>query len=485
MNSKIESMLPANGFWKYFLKICSIPHPSGHEAELRDMLQAEAQRHGLRCRVDKAGNLAIDRAAAVGFEALPCIILQAHLDMVPQVAPGVEFDFLHDAIQLQLEGSWLTTNGRTTLGADDGMGIALAMELMTDPTLECGPLRAVFTVCEETGLGGAEDIAREFLDAAYLINLDSDEPFVIGCAGGARLLGSARLAAKIADVAGKTAVKFTLEGMHGGHSGMDIHLNVGSATVTLGSFLTELEGFELAAVNAGTLHNAIARSGEVSGLLANDRLEKAKELIGNYNCRLNKELRPEPNRRIELAMKTLSAPPKLVLTDAAQRDLLRLWKLLPHGVLAKNPDNSSATSCNLGVITGAAGELWQITMLARSVYNAERDKVTCQAQKLMQQFNFSAQIDSAYSSWEPRWDSAFLRYACNIYQELSGKQAQTAVIHGGLEPGIFCGMNPALQMISFAPETQAVHSPQERLNIEDCQEKRRLLRALVSRISEV
>ena len=411
MNSKIESMLPDNAFWKYFLLICSVPHPSGHEEKLRDVLIAEALKYNLTCRVDSAGNLAIDRPAAQGFEELPCVILQAHLDMVPQVAPGVEFDFLRDAVVPQVEGDWVTTNGRTTLGADDGMGVALAMELLTDKNLQCGALRGVFTVCEEIGLGGAEDIDKDFLDAAYLINLDSDEPFVVGCAGGARLLGRAIPQSQPGDISNCRAVKFTLKGMHGGHSGVDIHLNVGSATVVMGRFLAELNGFKLSAVNAGTLHNAIARSAEAVGLLPENQLKNTLQLIARCNQQLNAELIPDPQSQIELAMEITETVPEKVLTPDAQTALLSLWNALPHGLLARNPDGSSETSCNLAVINGSAGNEWCITMLMRSVYNHCRDRVTLEAQQLMQKYNFNASVDSAYSSWEPKWDAPFLRYA--------------------------------------------------------------------------
>ena len=174
--------------------------------------------------------------------------------------------------------------------------------------------------------------------------------------------------------------------------------------------------------------------------------------------------------------------PEKVLTATAQQQLLSLWNFLPHGVLKTTADGSSETSSNLAVISGQAGSLWQITLLVRSLYDQQRCQVTDQTLELMQQYGFSAEVYSAYSSWEPKWDSKFLTFACNIYRELTGQEARKIVIHGGLEPGLFCGMNPDLQMISFAPDTQAAHSPQEKLSISDSENTRILLRSLVEKI---
>ncbi len=483
MNTPVEKLLPDNSFWKYFLQICSIPHPSGHEERLRDFLISEAVKHNLLWRVDKAGNLAIDRAGAPGWENAPVIILQAHLDMVPQAAEGVEFDFLRDSIVPVVEGDWVTTGGRTTLGADDGMGVALAMELLTDDNWQCGALRGVFTVSEETGLGGAEDIDPEFLAGDMLFNLDSDVVFTIGCAGGGRFEGKAILPAQPPRPDG-CAVKITLQGMHGGHSGVDIHLNVGSATVAMGEFLSSIASLELSGVSAGTLHNAIAREARVIAVIAPEDFEKLRQSAAEYTAEKLQKLIPAPDKAIILSVEKLPSLPGKVLTPAAQQKLFEVWNNLPHGVLAENPDHSTATSCNLAVVSGQAGSEWSFVLLARSLYDRERDAVINKAMELLQNNGFSAATDSVYSSWEPRWDSPLLEKACSIYHEITGKTAERFVIHGGLEPGIFCGINPDLQMLSFAPATQSVHSPQEKLSISDSETVRKLLRKLITELKK-
>ena len=482
MNTKIETQLPDNAYWKYFLKICSIPHPSGHEEKLREFLITEAEKYNLKHKVDNAGNLAIERPAAPGCENFPQIILQAHLDMVPQAAAGVEFDFLTDSITPIVEGDWVTTGNRTTLGADDGMGVALIMEVLTDPTLQCGALRGVFTVSEETGLGGAEDIDTAFLDGDILFNLDSDVVFTIGCAGGSRFEGKAVLASR--NAAGDCAVKLTLKGMQGGHSGVDIHRAVGSAAVEMGKILTTLDYAEIVSVNAGTLHNAIAREAEAFIVINSNEFAALEKFLQTFAADLNSKYLPAENSVIELAAEKLSAVPQQVLTPASRDTLLQVWNQLPHGVLAVNSDNSTATSSNLAVTTGSAGAEWSFILLVRSLYDAERIKVTQYALNTLRENGFAAEVDSQYTSWEPRWESPLLEHACKVYKSITGKTAERFVIHGGLEPGMFCGMNPKLEMLSFAPATQSVHSPQEKLSISDSENIRKLLRKLLENPAE-
>jgi dipeptidase D len=365
------------------------------------------------------------------------------------------------------------------------MGVALAMELLTDQTLQCGPLRAVFTVSEETGLGGAEDIDLEFLDADVLFNLDSDVTFTIGCAGGSRFMGSQKLSAA-APEENSVGLRFYLSGMQGGHSGVDIHRNVGSACRVMGDFLRDITdmGFAIAQVKAGTLHNAIAREAECSGAIAESELEKVAELVKAYNTLLNTQFEPAPGGQIVLTVEKIPAPNE-VLTPDAQEKLLTVWDALPHGLLSVCPDGSAETSSNLAVVEGSCGSDWSFTLLVRSLYDAQREKVTGEALELLHANGFAGEVDSAYTSWEPKWDSPLLEMACAIYRDVMNKEPEKFVIHGGLEPGMFCGMNPKLQMLSFAPATQAVHSPQEKLSISDSEAVRKLLRALVERIVEL
>lgn len=478
MNTMLEKLLPSNAYWRYFLQICSIPHPSGHEERLRDFLCSEAEKYHLAWRVDAAGNLAVDRPAAAGFESAPLIILQAHMDMVPQVAEGVTFDFLHDPIPVAVDGDWVHTNSQTTLGADDGMGIALAMELLTDPELQCGALRGVFTVAEEIGLIGAGNIDRAFLDGGILCNLDSEKVFTIGCAGGARFAGEAVLESTAAG-ADMIGIQVTLNGMHGGHSGEDIQCNYGSAARELGFIAAEWqEVIHLAAVNIGKLDNVIAPCGSFTGALESSQVAKLRRQAADIAQKLNEKFIPADGMQITLEMAEIPCPEK-VLTAQSQQKLLKLWNNLPHGLLAAAPDGSSESSCNLAIIHGQAGENWQIVELARSLYNDRRTDIAEKAMELMRNCSFDSRINSAYTSWPPRYESKLLEKACSLYFEVTGKTAVKSVTHGGLEAGFFSGLNPGLEMLSFAPKAEFIHSVQERLSISSSEEIRRFLRRLV------
>ncbi len=481
MTSTIEKQLPGNAFWKYFLRICAIPHLSGREGALRNMLVAEAEQHGLRTRTDRRGNLAIDRAAAPGCEKFPRLILQGHLDMVGQQAAGVEFDFLRDPIVPRLENGWVSTGGRTTLGADDGVALASAMELLCDPALVCGPLRAVFTVEEETGLGGALEIDPAFLDADILFNLDSDEDFTIGCAGGARLEGRGVLPCQ-APTAGKIGMEFEVHGMHGGHSGEDIQRPYGSANRVLSDWLSEVATLELAGVDGGTLDNAIARDATASGVIAENALPELQKQVAEMAVKLNRAWTPAPGRTIEVSVRRIP-PPARVLTGDAQHKLLAALRTLPHGVLGKIGE-ATETSANLAIVRGTAGGEWLIVSHVRSLFNDKRRSLCDGVLHTLQTGGLNANLVSEYSSWTPDWNAPLLKFAQRVRQELTGREPVARVTHGGLEPGLFSRINPELAMLSFAPTHEFLHSPQERLNVESVENFRILLRTLVTRLQE-
>ncbi|MBO5723009.1 MAG: hypothetical protein J6S19_07835, partial [Lentisphaeria bacterium] len=318
------------------------------------------------------------------------------------------------------------------------------------------------------------------LQADILFNLDSDVTFTIGCAGGSRFTAQTVPECCAADKSHK-AVTLTLKNMLGGHSGVDIHRNVGSAAVVMGKLLAGISslGFALSSVHAGTLANAIAREAVVCGTVPPERSAEIAAVIEKYNKELNAVLETAPDAPVILTMESSAAIPDTVLTPEAQENLLAVWNRLPHGVLEKECDGSTGTSSNLGVVSGSSGSEWQFTLLVRSLYDARRNAVTNETLELLKNYGFTGAVDSAYTSWEPRRDSELLEFACRVYKDVLGKEPERFVIHGGLEPGLFCGMNPDLQMLSFAPATCAVHSPQEKLSISDSENIRKLLRALL------
>lgn len=476
--------LPDNAFWRTFLKICTIPHPSGHEAALRDDLAGTARKAGLGVRIDARGNLAVDRPAAPGCEHFPTVILQGHMDMVPQAAAGVSFDFERDPIRPLVEGEWVTTGNRTTLGADDGVALAGAMELMTDPTLHCGALRALFTVEEETGLGGAAELDPNFLEGDILFNLDSGAGgFTAGCAGGTRSEGCCAMP-KTAPTLGNLGVTIKIGHLHGGHSGSDIHRNFGNANVILIALLREFPTLELSAISGGTLDNALSRDAEASGALPQELLAHLQERARVLAAELNRTLEHNPAQPITVAVEA-GAAPAAVWPGPRQQELLAMLASLPAGLLERSADGASETSANLAVIRGQAGESFRVVEHMRSLFNARREALAESVLDKMRRGGLNAHIVSQYSGWSPATDSPLAHFARQVYRDVVGHEPEFRVTHGGLEPGIFSGKNPRLAMLSFAPEHIDLHSPAERLNIASVAEFRALLRALVERAGEI
>lgn len=477
--STVMPGVPDHAFWRVFLAVCAVPHPSGHEEKVRALLAALAAKAGLRTRTDSAGNLAIDRPAAPGLEDVSTVILQGHMDMVPQAAEGVEFDFERDPVRPVVADGWVGTGGRTTLGADDGVALAGAMELLLDETLICGPLRAVFTVGEETGLNGASGIDPAFLEGGALLNLDgSGKGFTIGCAGGARVEGVLALGA-VPVPAGHVGVKVAVRDLPGGHSGEDIHRARGNAIAVLGEVMKRFPDLAASEIHGGTVDNAIPRDASLYGALPEAEFASLEAFCAELAATLERTLEHAPERPVRV--EALAVPvPDAVWRDAERRAAVELLTRLPRGVQATNPDGSVATSANLAIADGTAGGELRLVMHCRSVSNEERRKLSARIETAMREVRFAARLVSEYSGWTPRFDAPLTRRAGEIYRELFGRDPEFSVIHGGLETGIFSGLKPELPMLSFAPEIEGLHSPAERLNIASVEDFRRLLRALVT-----
>ena len=306
MNSQLAKLEPAP-VWRLFDAICAIPHPSGHETRLAAALAALAEKNGLAVRIDVTGNLRIDRPASPGFEDSPMILLQGHLDMVPQALATVDFDFTREPIPPVVEDGWVRSAAGTTLGSDDGIGVAAAMALLLDPGLKCGPLAGVFTVSEEVGLNGALALSAEFLKGEFLLNLDSEEEgqLYIGCAGGARLEIDVELP-QMAVPPGYTGLCCEIKNLAGGHSGVDIHLRRGNAVAFLARLLEKLPEFEVAALSGGTLDNVIPREAVAFGAADPARLAALRLRAANLALEFAREFDAPPDFAVELRPAVLS-----------------------------------------------------------------------------------------------------------------------------------------------------------------------------------
>ena len=468
--------------WRQFENICAIPHPSGHEAELRRYLKLFAEQHGLAYYSDTVGNVFIEKAASPGLENSPKVILQGHMDMVPQKNSATVFDFESDPVQPVIDGDWVKAQG-TTLGADNGIGMAAALAVLEDSRTMHGPLAALFTVEEETGLTGASGVHPRFLDADILLNLDSEEDgfAYIGCAGGCRtdfILNFDHVAAPVEYV----AVSVAVSGLRGGHSGMDIDLGRANANKLLARLLCEAgERFDLrlASINGGGLDNAIPREAVAELLLPADQEMEFGYFVELFHKNAREEYAvADPDINICLHK---SAPQSHVLEKEIQDSLIKLINECPNGVVAR-ADGMVQTSTNFASIS-TTGDMLKITTSQRSSIDAERDALTDGIAALFEAAGADTIRRNSYPGWAPDENSKVLSLLSKAYSELFDAGLNVRTIHAGLECGCFKGINPDIDMASFGPEIVNPHSPDEKVQISSVSRFWRLLNRLLEKIS--
>lgn len=468
--------------WRFFELICSTPHPSGHEELLVRKLKAEAEKAGLQVQLDDFGNMRIDRKAAPGYENAPCVIFQAHLDMVPQKAPGSTFDFLKDPLPVQITGNRIHCGGETTLGADDGTGVALAMALLTAPSLQCGALAAIFTREEEIGLNGARALKKEFLKGKYLLNLDSgcDDCFYAGCAGGVEDYGFFTPQYKPAP-AGQ-GVRIEVLGLEGGHSGADIHLKRGNAHKLLGKLLEHLgASIALASLEGGSVVNAIARESVAVGILTSS-LEEAQKKADFYAKELSATFNASEGFGFRFSACEGVAE---VWSEKFQRDFLTMLNTLPDGVFEFSRElDSVETSCNVGVIARTSDGKIKVGCHPRSFDDKKWQQVSCSNGEHFKKFGGEFESQGPYPGWKFKSDSRLLEAGQAAAEKIFGKRLPVRAIHAGLEPGIFTPSAPELEMLSFAPAAPNCHTTEEYLDIDSMEKVSCWLRELVKGLQE-
>lgn len=495
------SSLPPAAVWTLFAALCAIPRPSKHEDRVRDWLRRWADEHGLDHQVDNAGNLLVRRAAAPGRERAPALALQAHLDMVCQAGSGVRHDFLQDPIRPRLDGDWLIADD-TTLGADNGLGVALALAALADPPEQHGPLEVLLTVDEEAGMGGARGLRRGWLNARRMINLDSEGwgEFYVGCAGGGDV-DVHRAYAATPLPADCVVAELTIGGLRGGHSGLDIGRRRGNANRLLVEALHGLADAGLAvrliALAGGSARNALPReAAAVFALPAGDwrtakhRLDAFAEnwrhaLIGDDGeSRLEVTL-ATPAGGTPTADEDAPAPakgtPTSAITAADSAALLGALFSSPYGVRAISADFPGVveTSNNLGLLTLEDGR-FAANLMVRSLRDAEAQALADTIAAGFRAIGCAAENSGAYPGWQPDPASPLLALARRVFRDTFGGESAVRVIHAGLECGIIRAGYPELDVISFGPEIRGAHAPGERVDTRTVAQCWRLLRALIA-----
>lgn len=465
----ISDLQPAE-VWKAFHSLTQIPRPSGKRKEISDFLADYGRSLGLETIVDEIGNVIIRKPASAGYEGHPGVILQGHMDMVPQKDSDKEFNFETDPIQAYVDGEWVTADG-TTLGADDGMGVAAAMAVLADKTLQHPALEAFFTIDEETGMYGAEALQPGLLQGRTLLNLDceSEGELYIGCAGGVD--GTAVFHYEpVAVPEGDVALLVKLSGLHGGHSGCDIHLQRANAIKKLFEFLKEaVSEYEtrIACVQGGSLRNAIPREATALITVPAEGKDELLELVDFYEDLFIKTYDGIEDNIHLTATEFPIADVKGLLPEDTQDFLIHAITICPHGVYRMIPEIPDVveTSNNVAVITTTEDTI-TVQCLTRSSVESRKEELMEVIDSTFRMAGAEITFSGSYPGWKPNTNSHILDTMKAIYERDFGKTPRIMTIHAGLECGIIGKNYPGLDMISFGPTIVHPHSPSEAVNIE-------------------
>jgi len=470
--------------WRNFYALTQIPRPSGHLKQVRAYLVQFGQDLGLETSVDDAGNVLIRKPAAPGMEDRKGVILQAHMDMVPQKTPEKIHDFTADPIQAYVDGEWVRAAG-TTLGADDGIGVAIAMAALQSQTLVAGPIEALFTVDEETTMSGAEGLKPGVLQGDLYINLDAEEEgaFIIGSAGGA-LAGVTAAYAEVAAPSGMAAYAVSVQGLKGGHSGVDIDRGRGNAVKLLVRFLSAAgpaHGVRIAVIEGGNAANAIPREATALVCLPTSQANAFLEAVEQYQATIQSELAAvEPELSVQAAP---ADPPANVMDESAQRVLIAALYATPHGVMRMSDavPGLVETSTNLGIVDGRDGRL-SLTCNMRSSVDSALDDLAAMVSSVWELAGAETVISGRYSGWAPNAESPLLALMQQVYAEMNGQPPQVSAVHAGLECGTIVAKYPGMEAISIGPTLHDVHTPDEELHIASVQKLVDFLFEVLSRV---
>ncbi|MFG0771650.1 aminoacyl-histidine dipeptidase [Vibrio plantisponsor] len=466
-HSEISTLSPAP-VWQFFDKICSIPHPSKHEEALAQAIIGWVTELGLEVRRDTTGNLFIKKPATLGMENKKGVVLQAHIDMVPQKNEDTDHDFTKDPIHPYIDGEWVTAKG-TTLGADNGMGMAACLAVLASTDIKHGPLEVLLTIDEEAGMTGAFGLEGGWLEGEILLNTDSEQEgeVYMGCAGGVD--ASMKFDIKREAIPSNFVTRqLVLKGLKGGHSGCDIHTGRGNANKLLARFLSghanELD-LRLVEFRGGSLRNAIPREAFVTVALPAENEAKLAELYSFYTNLIKEEL-----GKVETNIVTFNeAQPTVVdmFTVETQKPFIAALNACPNGVIRMSDDIEGVveTSLNVGVIKTEENQV-TVLCLIRSLIDSGRSQVEGMLASVAELAGASIQFSGAYPGWKPDADSEIMHIFRDMYEGIYGNKPNIMVIHAGLECGLFKKPYPNMDMVSFGPTIKFPHSPDEKVKID-------------------
>jgi dipeptidase D len=461
-NSQLEPKI----VFDCFAEVNKVPRPSSKEEKMMAFLSAYGKKLGLETLQDETGNILIRKPATPGYENLETTVIQSHMDMVCEKVAGLDFDFEKDPIQTVVEDGWMHAKG-TTLGADDGIGVAMEMALLADDSIAHGPIECLFTRAEETSLGGAQGIKPGFMTGKYLLNLDSEDEgqIFISCAGGANTNASFDARREKAP-AGLYFFKVQIKGLVGGHSGDDIEKKRANANILLGRVLYKFldYGVRLADIQSGGLHNAIPRDGYAICAVPEEYKEKVRADFNVLTADFETEYATtEKSMKFELT--TEPAQDQLIVKDVTDR-LIKAIIGVPNGVFAMSQDipNFVETSSNLASVRLKQDHI-DIETMQRSNLTSKRLAACASVGAVFELAGAHVETNTGYPGWHLNPKSPLLKITVDAYKRLFKKEPVVRAIHAGLECGLFSEKYPEMDMVSFGPTLRGVHSPDERLEV--------------------
>ena len=471
--------------WDNFKQICKIPHPSEHEKEICDWLLSWAKENGIDAKQDKTGNIVLTKPATSGMENRKGVVLQGHIDMVPQKNADKVHDFTKDPIEMVIgDDGWVRANG-TTLGADNGIGCSAAMAILQSKDLEHGPIEVLITVTEETGMTGAFGLEPNYLNGEILINLDSEDEgeLYVGCAGGmdANFSMEYSMTGTTSHIQG---LEIAVTGLKGGHSGMDINSGRANANKLLMRLLKKANqkiDFRVASINGGSLRNAIPREAFATVGMLSETVEEFKQFVAEFTPIITKEFAvTEPD--LSISVKSIDAP-KEFISNADRLKIIDLVLAIPNGVMRMSDSMPGLveTSTNLAIVKTENGKLL-IANLLRSSVDSAKEALGDKMAALATLAEVDIELTGAYPGWKPNMESPIMKTMIQTYESLYGKTPEIKAIHAGLECGLLGGVYPHWDMISFGPTIRNPHSPDERVNIESVEKFWNFLIAVLKNI---
>ena len=474
------SQLEPQIVWKNFAALNSVPRPSKKEEKVIEFIKNFGEKLNLETTVDEVGNVIIKKPATAGMEDRKPIVLQSHLDMVCQKNNDVNFDFESEGIQMEVAGDWVKAKG-TTLGADNGLGVASIMSILESDNIPHPALEALFTIDEETGMTGAKGLKPGQLHGEILLNLDTeeDDEIDIGCAGGIDVTASQNY--NLEDAKGQI-VKITVQGLQGGHSGMDIHKGFGNSNVILGRLLyTGLynQNIQLISIDSGGLRNAIPREGNAVLSVRN-----SVEFIENANI-LKQEILEEfaeIEKDLQINIENFSSEKKAI-SETDSKNIILALKSAHNGVYRMSPDVKDLveSSNNIARVELENGAL-KILNLSRSSVESSKNSVAEQLKSVYELAGMEVEFSGSYPGWKPKPGSEIVQIMEKIYEKEFSEKPAVVACHAGLECGIIGANYPEMEMVSFGPTIRGAHSPDERANIPSLQKFWRFLQEILANI---